>query len=87
MAIVHIPASMRDLTRDERTVVVDGGTVAELIDGLELRFPGLKTRLVDDGRLRPGLTVFVDEVQRRPPLGARVSGTSEVRFLPAISGG
>jgi molybdopterin converting factor small subunit len=78
---------MRDLTGGAPRVAIDGATVAELIERLEARFPGLKARLVEDGRLRPGLTVFVDGVQRRPPLLARVGATSEVHFLPAISGG
>ncbi len=87
MAIVHVPSPMRDLTQGERTVRVEGGTVAELIDGLEARFPGLKARLVGKDGLRPGLTVMVDGVPGRPPLRARVSVTSEVHFIPAISGG
>jgi molybdopterin synthase sulfur carrier subunit len=87
VAVVHIPSPMRAFTGGEPKVRVDGGTVAELIDGLDARFPGLKARLVVDGGLRSGLTVIVDGVPRRPALPARVTATSEVHFIPAISGG
>lgn len=87
MASVHIPSPMRDLTEGEQTVHVEGRTVAELIEGLDARFPGLKARLMTKDGLRPGLTVVVDGVPRRPALRARVSATSEVHFIPAISGG
>lgn len=84
---MHIPSPMRELTGGEPTVQGSGGTVAELIDGLDARFPGLKARLVADGGLRPSLTVIVDGVPRRPALPARVTATSDVHFIPAISGG
>jgi len=87
MAVVHIPSPMRELTAGQRTVEAEGGTVAEIIDGLDARFPGLKARLMADGGLRPGLTVLVDGAPRRPALRARVGPTSEVHFIPAISGG
>lgn len=87
MAIVHIPSPMRELTGGEPTVQVDAGTVAEVIEVLDARFPGLKARLVAGRGLRPGLTVIVDGVPRRPALRARVALASEVHFIPAISGG
>ncbi len=87
MAIVHIPSSMRDLTAGERAVSVEGGTVAELVERLDVRYPGLRARLLADDGLRPGIAVVVDGVQRRPALRARVGVTSEVHFIPAISGG
>ncbi len=87
MATVHIPSSMRDLTAGERAVSVDGATVAELIERLEARHPGVRARLLAGDGLRPGLAVVVDGVLRRPALHARVGLTSEVHFVPAISGG
>ncbi len=87
MAIVHVPSPLRELTGGESTVAVAGETVAEIVDRLEARFPGLRSRLVEDGKLRAGLTVFVDGEDRRAGLRARVGESSEVYFVHAMGGG
>jgi molybdopterin synthase sulfur carrier subunit len=87
MAVVHIPALLLSVTGGERELVVNGTTVQELIDQLEIRHPGLKRRLVEGDRLRAGLSVFVDGAARREGLNSEVSPQSEVHFIPAIAGG
>lgn len=92
MAVVWVPALYRDLTGGAKTVTVPGDTVREVIANLDARYPGIQARLFSGGeeRLRPGITVVVDgetvrdrsRVLRRP-----LTETSEVHFLPAISGG
>src|SRR5204862_165169 len=63
MAVVHIPAAMRNVTADQATVTAGGATVAELINNLEVTNPGLKAGLVEDGRLRSKIALFVDVAQ------------------------
>ena len=87
MAVVHIPAELRSLTGGDLEPAVAGRTVGELIDQLDNRYPGIKRRLVDGDRLRPGLSVFVDGSVRRDGLQTEVSPQSEVHFIPAIAGG
>jgi molybdopterin converting factor small subunit len=84
---VWIPSLLRDLTGGETTVQADGVTVRQVIESLEARFPGIKARLVDGDRLRPALTVSVDGEVTRYGLRAPVKESSEVHFLPAVSGG
>ena len=87
MPEVHIPAMLRELTGGAATVEASGSTVREVIDDLEHRWPGIRDRLVDSGRLRPNLSVAVDgEVS---PLGLResVEPSSEIHFVAAIKGG
>jgi len=84
---VHIPAMLRELTGGLATVEATGSTVREVIDDLERRWPGIRDRLTEDGRLRSNLSVAVDgEVS---PLGLResVEPSSEVHFVAAIKGG
>jgi molybdopterin converting factor small subunit len=84
---VHIPAMLRDLTGGHATVEAEGSTVREIIDDLERQWPGIRERLVEDGRLRANLSVAVDgEVS---PLGLResVGPVSEIHFVAAIKGG
>ncbi len=87
MPVVFIPALLRDLTGGVESLEVPGETVREVIDRLEARYPGVKERLYDGDRLRPGIAVAVDGAISRQRLRHRLEAGSEVHFLPAISGG
>jgi molybdopterin synthase sulfur carrier subunit len=87
MPLVFIPTPMRDLTGGVAQVAVEGSTVGEVIDAMEVRFPGIKTRLCRDGSLAPGLHVSINDVMTQRGLSARLQPDSEVHFLPAIGGG
>jgi molybdopterin converting factor small subunit len=87
MATVFIPSLMQDLTGGEKTVEVPGGTVREIVNGLEGKYPGVKDRLMDGFRLKGNINVAVDgEISPVGVLG-EVGESSEVHFLPAIAGG
>jgi sulfur-carrier protein len=88
MATVWIPSLMRDLTERISEVEVSGETLREVIDGLEARFPGMRERLCDGEAIRPNIAVVIDGSTRtRQGLRQRVEQTSEVHFVPAVSGG
>jgi sulfur-carrier protein len=87
MATVWIPALLRDLTGGRETVTVAGNTVREVVEALERLYPGVRARLCDGDALRRGLAVAVDTQVARLGLNEPVGETSEVHFLPAISGG
>jgi molybdopterin synthase sulfur carrier subunit len=87
MAVVWIPALLRDLTGGEAQVVVPGETVRQLIANLENAYPGIEERLCDEDRLRPNIAVVVDGQVSRQRMRHKLAETSEVHFLPAISGG
>ena len=78
---------MQELSNGEQRVNVQGNNVRQVIDNLDAVYPGFKDRLVDEGRVKPNISVAIDgEIT---PLGMieKVSEDSEVHFLPAISGG
>jgi molybdopterin synthase sulfur carrier subunit len=87
MPTVWIPATLRTLTHHQETVRVGGATVREVIDGLDVQFPGIKARLCNGDNLRPGIVVAIDSDVSRAGLGQEVNENSEVHFLPAIGGG
>jgi molybdopterin synthase sulfur carrier subunit len=87
MAVVQIPSLMRDLTAGQARVTALGRTVREVVDALEEAYPGMRGRLCEDGRLKPEITVSVDNQVSRQGLAQRVNEGSEIRFLPEISGG
>lgn len=87
MAEVYLPASLIELFPGApRRVHVDGRTVRELIDRLDESWPGMRNRLCDAGpALRRHIVIFVDAEQSS--LHTAVGATSEVRIIPALSGG
>ena len=87
MPIVVIPPLMQKLTEGEEQVTLPGSTIREVIRELEDRYPGMKGRLCEDDRLKPGIAVYIDGVLTRGSILTRVESDSEIHFLPAISGG
>jgi molybdopterin synthase sulfur carrier subunit len=87
MAVVWIPSLLQNLTGDADKVVVSGATVGEIIDNLEARFPGIKGRLVHDGKIRPHIAVAIDGDVSPEGLEQEAQESSEIHFIPALSGG
>ena len=90
MPTVWVPAPWRDkLTDGRQQVEVEGGTVRQVIEALEAEYPGFRQRIVDEetDRIRAGLAVSVDGEVSAEGLRKQVGASSEVHFLPAISGG
>ena len=87
MAQVYIPSQMRDLSQGVEQLEVNARNVRQAVAALDERFPGLAERLVQDGRLRPGLAVSIDGELTNQGLLAPLAPESEVHFLPAIGGG
>lgn len=87
MPEVWIPSLLRRLTDGQEQVQVPGETVREVIENLEARFPGIRERVCEDGRIRPGLAVAIDGVVGNDGMRQRVEAKSEVHFVTAISGG
>ena len=87
MAIVYIPAQLAALCGGRSPLEVEGATVRQVIDNLELVCPGIRERLLVEGRLRPNISVAIDGEVSPIGLIEPVSPDSEVHFVAAISGG
>jgi molybdopterin converting factor small subunit len=87
VADLHLPATLPPLFVDlPRPVAVEAGTVAEAIDRLEERWPGLRDRLCEPGpTLRRHINVYVD--RERADLSTALRAGSRVDVIAAISGG
>ena len=87
MAAVLLPRTLTELfPAAPKRVEVDAPSVLEVIDGLDDAYPGMRDRLLDAGpSIRRHLLIFVD--QERANLETSVQGGSEVRIVPALSGG
>jgi sulfur-carrier protein len=87
MPLVFIPAQLRGLTGGEAQVELSVGSVREVIDELEVRFPGIKERLCQGDELAPGLQLSIDHVMSSRGMRTKLKPGSEVHFLPAFGGG
>lgn len=87
---VKIPTQLRSLTEDAPEVEAQGGTVSEIVDDLEARYPGLKERLMDDsGKLRRFVNIYVndEDVRFLDGIGTEVPDGARLSIIPAVAGG
>jgi len=87
MADLHLPPTLPPLFGDlPRRLEVDAATVADAIDRLDERWPGLRDRLCEPGpALRRHINVYVD--RERAGLNTPLAASSRVDVIAAISGG
>ena len=87
---VKIPTVFRKFTGNEATVEVQPGTIADLIDQLDSRFPGFKEQLIaGDGQLHRFVNVYVNDEDARylEKLDTKVTEGDRVSLLPSVAGG
>jgi molybdopterin synthase sulfur carrier subunit len=90
MAIqVRVPTILRTYTDGAKAVSGAGDTLAELVDDLERKHAGLKSRLMDGDDLRRFVNVYVNDQDVRFTGGLQtpVSDGDVVVVLPAVAGG
>jgi len=84
---VAIPSVLQSYTGGARAVDATGVTVAALLADLDVRYPGIRFRMVNEaGALRPHMRVFVNR-EAVKDLDRAVAATDEVVILHALSGG
>ena len=86
---VSIPTILRTYTDGAKRVQASGATLGSLIDDLESNHPGLRDRLIADGRLHRFVNVYVDDedVRFSGGLDTAVTDGGQVTILPAVAGG
>lgn len=88
-AKVRIPTQLRGLTGGGPEVQADGSTIGDLIGDLNNRYPGLGERLLQDGKLRRFVNVYVEDEDIRflDGLNTGVPEGACVSIIPAVAGG
>jgi sulfur-carrier protein len=91
MAItVRIPTPLRGLTGGQGEVAATGGSVAELIEDIEKKYPGLKERIYDEqAKIRRFVNIYLNDEDIRFLNGPETSirDGDVVSIIPAIAGG
>ncbi len=84
---VRIPSPLHSYTGGRSDLEARGSNLAEVLDDLDARHPGLRFRVIDEqGRIRPHIRFYVGG---RPAidLAHAIGGGDEVQIVCALSGG
>jgi adenylyltransferase/sulfurtransferase len=87
---VYIPTPFRRLTGNRTNVESNGRTVAEVIDELDVRFPGLRAQITDGGTEIPAhINIYVNnrEISALQGTDTALQDGDEMAVIPAIAGG
>ncbi len=87
MIAVFIPSQLTSYTDGVSRLSAAGASIAEVLDDLDARFPGLKFRVVDEqDRIRRHMRIFRNG-DRAADIAQPVADTDEVLIFGALSGG
>ena len=87
---VRVPGPLRRLTAGESVVEVEGGTVGEVLEGLEKSYPGFRERIYDaEGNLRQFVNIYKNDEDIRfgGGLGTELAPGDDLSIVPAVAGG
>jgi molybdopterin synthase sulfur carrier subunit len=87
---VKIPTQLRAVTGGVSEARVEGGTVAEVLDGLFAQFGELRERISDEhGTLRRFVNVYLagEDIRFLDGVATSVPDGAELTILPAVAGG
>ena len=90
MATVRFTPALKRFIPDLETQEVPGETVREIIDELEILYPGFRGYILEDhGGLRTHVNIFIDStvIEDRKELSDAVRSNDEIHILQALSGG
>jgi sulfur-carrier protein len=89
MATVRIPTPLRTLTGGKDEIEASGATIAELIENMESKHPGLRDRLLDEKGVRRFINIFVgdEDIRFLEGLKTELKGNEQITIVPAIAGG
>lgn len=86
---VRVPTILRQYTSGEPMVLVEGSTVAEVLEDLDATYPGIAAKVLDAGGLKRFVNVYVDDEDVRFLSGVEtaVPAGGVLTILPAVAGG
>jgi metal-sulfur cluster biosynthetic enzyme/molybdopterin converting factor small subunit len=89
MVTVFVPTPLRKLTNGQSKVEVAGRSVREVLANLEANYPGFADRVMENGKVKRFINVFVDgqEIGTLDGLDTAVGENAEVSIIPAMAGG
>jgi len=90
MAKIRFTAALKRFFPDLEELDISGGTVAEVIQATEVKYPGISDYLLDErGAVRQHMNIFVrgELIEDRTTLLDKLQENDEVVIFQALSGG
>ncbi len=90
MPTVNITKHLQRFFPDLRETTLEGQTVADIVTGLNNKYPGIADYIVDErGALRKHVNIFIgnDLIKDRKTLGDAITPDDKVYIMQALSGG
>lgn len=89
MISVEVPTILRTYTGGERKVAASGSTLAAVVKDLDANHPGIADRLLEDGKLRRFVNVYLndEDVRFLDGISTAVADGDVLTILPAVAGG
>ena len=86
---VRVPTILRALTGGEKVVTASGDTLEAVVADLDLSYPGMSARLLDDSGLRRFVNIYVndEDVRFLAGLQTQIADQDSITILPAVAGG
>lgn len=90
MATTYVPVTLRKFSEGQSMIDFSGSTIAEVLDKVRQKFPGLNEQLYSDaGELKPHIAVFVNDTNIRDleNEATPIQDRDEIYIVTAIAGG
>ncbi len=90
MPTVQFTSALKRFFPGLQTIETDGTTLAEIVENIEKKYPGLKNYILDDqGAVRQHVNIYVGKelIKDRKTLSDTVAKHQEIFVLQALSGG
>jgi sulfur-carrier protein len=87
---IRLPTMLRPAVSGQSVVNVDGATIGEVLETLQLTYPGIAGQvLTHEGSLHRFVNVYVndDDVRYLDKLDTKLAPDDVVSILPAVAGG
>jgi molybdopterin synthase sulfur carrier subunit len=86
---VSIPTPMRQYTENQAVVEAVGTTVKDLLDNLGKKYPGIVSRVFENGQVRRFVNIYLndEDIRYLDSLQTAVKDGDEVSIIPAVAGG
>jgi molybdopterin synthase sulfur carrier subunit len=86
---VRVTANLQKLVDGQRSVRIEGETVAELLDRLDEQYPGFKRQIITNGQLHRFVNIYLNDEDIRflQQLDTPIKDGDVLSILPALAGG
>ncbi len=86
---VQIPTPMRQHAEGKAVVEVAGETVQAVLNDLVAKYPALKERIFQDGKVRQFVNLYLEDedVRYLDGMATPVKDGQELAVIPAVAGG